>query len=97
MKLNLKLLATRFSQAEDESPVPEDGVNRYLLDNILRPTMSGDTLCLGDIDYDAFDEDDVFALEDYHERLARAAGLLGQFAQTVDHIPPTPKKARMFC
>lgn len=97
MKLNLKLLATRFFQAKDEPLVPEDGVNRYLLESVLRPNLDGDTLCLGDIDYDAFDEEDVSALEDYYNNLARTARILGQFAHTVDRVPPAPQTTRMFC
>ena len=64
MKLNLKLLATRFSQTKDGPPVSEDGVNRYLLEQVLRPNLEGDLLRLGEIDFDAFDADDVPALED---------------------------------
>ena len=59
MKLNLKLLATRFSQTKDGPPVSEDGVNRYLLEQVLRPNLEGDLLRLGEIDFDAFDADDV--------------------------------------
>ncbi len=69
MKLNLKLLATRFFQAKEEPPVPEDGVNRYLLEYVLRPNLEGNLLRLGDIDFDAFDADDVPALEDYYQFL----------------------------
>lgn len=97
MKLNLKLLSTRFFQAKDEPPVPEDGVNRYLLESILRPNLNGATLCLGDIDYNAFDEEDVPALEDYYTRLEQASRALRQFAQTVERVPPVPDRTRMFC
>ena len=37
MRLDLKLLAMRFSQAEDAPPVPTEGVNPYLLEKILTP------------------------------------------------------------
>lgn len=97
MKLNLKLLATRFSQAEDEPPVPEDGVNRYLLEHILRPNLEGNGLCLGDINFEAFEADDVPALEDYHDRLFAASRTLSQFAETVDRVPPAPRETRAFC
>lgn len=97
MKLNLKLLATRFSQAKDELFVSDDGVNRYLLEQVLRPNLNGESLYLGDIDFDAFDGEDVSELEDYYDRLELAARALRQFAQTVDRIPPAPDKARTFC
>lgn len=97
MKLNLKLLATRFSQTKDGPPVSEDGVNRYLLEQVLRPNLKGGLLRLGDIDFDAFDADDVPALEDYYDRLYKASQDLSQFAQTLNRVPPAPKAARAFC
>lgn len=97
MKLNLKLLAIRFSQAKDGPPVSEDGVNRYLLERVLRPNLEGDLLRLGDIDFDAFEADDVPALEAYYERLYKTSQDLSQFAQTLDRVPPAPKAVRAFC
>lgn len=97
MKLNLKLLATRFSQTKDGPPVSEDGVNRYLLENVLRPNLEGELLRLGDIDFDAFDADDVPALEDYYDRLYQANQDLSQFAQTMDRVPPASGAVRAFC
>lgn len=97
MKLNLKLLATRFFQAEDEPPVPEDGVNRYLLDRVLRPCMKGDAPYLSDIDFDAFEIDDISQLENYYNRLIGASRQLGQFTQTVDRVPAAPGNTRAFC
>ena len=97
MKLNLKLLSTRLSQAEDEPPVPDDGINRYLLEQVLRPNLEGKFLRLGDIDFNAFDADDVPALEDYYDRLYQASQNLSQFAQTLNRVPPAPKAVRAFC
>ena len=97
MKLNLERLSARFFQAKDQPCVPEDGVNRYLLENVLRPNLEGKLLRLGDIDFDAFDADDVSALEDYYEKLSKASQNLSQFAQTVARGPPAPKEARAFC
>lgn len=97
MKLDLKLLSIRVSQTEDQPCVPEDGVNRYLLENVLRPNLEGKLLRLGNIDFDAFDADDVPALEDYYEKLSKASQNLSQFAQTVHRVPPAAQKARTFC
>ena len=97
MKLNLKLLAIRFFQAKDGPPVPEDGVNRYLLEQVLRPNLEGDLLRLGEIDFDAFDADDVPALEDYYDKLYKASQNLSQFVQTLNRVPPASKAVRTFC
>ena len=97
MKLNLKLLATRFFQAEDVPSVSEDGVNRYLLEHILCPNLKGNGLYLGDINFGAFDAEDVPVLEDYHDSLIEASRALSQFAGTVDRVPPVPRETRAFC
>ncbi len=97
MTLDLKLLSMRFSQAENEPPAPTEGVNSYLLEKILLPCMNGDTILLRDIDYDAFDVEDIETLAEYHDELAHAGYRLGQLTNTVQNLPPEPKKARMFC
>ncbi len=97
MKLNLKLLSTRFSQAKDEPSVSDGGVNRYLLEQVLRPNLEGELLRLGDIDFGAFDADDVPALEDYYDRLYKASQDFSQFAQTLSRVPPAPRTVRSFC
>lgn len=97
MRLNLKLLSARFFQAKDEPSVPDDGVNRYLLEQVLRPNLAGNLLHLGDIDFNAFDADDVPALEEYYDRLYQASQDLSQFAQTVGRVSPVPGTGRAFC
>lgn len=97
MKLDLKLLSMRFSQMKNEPPVSTGGVNPYLLEKILLPCMNGDTILLRDIDYDAFDVEDIEMLAEYHDELANACYRLGQLTNTVQNLPPEPQKARMFC
>ena len=77
--------------------IADGGVNRYLLEQVLRPNLEGELLRLGDIDFGAFDADDVPALEDYYDRLYQAAQDLSQFAQTLSRVPPTPRTVRSFC
>lgn len=97
MKLNLKLLAARFSQAKEEPLIPSDGVNRYLIDNVLVPAMSGKTLYARDIDFSAFDLDDIEMLAEYHDSLNHESRKLGQFAGPVSRTLPTPRRTRAFC
>ncbi len=97
MKLDLKLLSMRLSQVKDEPPVPTDGVNSYLLEKILLPCMNGGSVLLRDIDYGAFEVEDVDALEEYYDELSRAGGQLGQLMETVRNCPPEARKARQFC
>lgn len=97
MKLDLKLLSMRFSQMKNEPPVPTEGINSYLLEKILLPCMNNGTVYLQDIEYDAFDVEDIDLLERYYDDLSRAGGRLLQFAETVKKLPPEAQKARMFC
>lgn len=97
MKLDLELLSMRFSQAKDEPPIPTDGVNGYLLQKILLPCMNGENVRLRDIDYNAFDVEDVDMLERYYDDLSRAGGKLRQLTETVQKCPPEARKVRLFC
>lgn len=97
MKLDLKLLSMRLSQVKNEPPVPTDSVNGYLLQKILLPCMNGESIRLRDIDYDAFDIEDVDELESYYDGLSRAGGRLTQLMETVQNCPPEARKARQFC
>lgn len=97
MKLDLKLLSMRLSQAKETPPVPTDGVNPYLLEKILLPCMNDGKVFLRDIDYEAFEIEDVDRLENYYDRLCRAGRQLEQLAETVRNCPPESLKARLFC
>lgn len=97
MKLDLELLSMRFSQAKDEPPVPTDGINPYLLEKILLPCMNDESVLLRDIDYDAFEIEDIDDLESYYDSLSRAGCQLGQLTETVRKCPPEARKARLFC
>ena len=97
MKLDLKLLSMRFSQTKDEPPAPTEGVNPYLLEKILLPCMNGESILLRDIDYSAFDVEDIKPLAEYHDELAQARYKLEQLTKTVRNLPPAAKKSRVFC
>ena len=97
MKLDLTLLSMRLSQAKDELPVPTDDVNSYLLEKILLPCMNSESVLLRDIDYEAFEVEDVDELEKYYDKLSRAGNQLGQLMETVRKCPPEARKIRLFC
>lgn len=97
MKLDLKLLSMRFSQVKDEPPVSVNGVNEYLLEKILWPCMNGESILLRDIDYSAFNVEDIEPLAEYHDELAQAGYKLEQLTKTIQNLPPAAKKSRTFC
>lgn len=97
MRLDLKLLAVRFSQKREEPPIPQEGLNPYLLEKILTPALNRTDIYLGDIDFTAFDAEDVDELENYYNRLYNAGQGLEQFVQTVAQTRPVAGSVRSFC
>lgn len=97
MRLDLKLLSIRFSQKKEEPPVPQDGINTYLLENILMPTLDSKDIYLKDVDFTVFDVDDIDKLEDYYNQLYNTGRRLDQFIQTVAQTLPSASSIRSFC
>lgn len=97
MRLDLELLSIRFSQKKEEPPVPQDGINTYLLENILMPTLDSKDIYLKDVDFTAFDVDDIDKLEDYYNQLYNTGRRLDQFIQTVAQTLPSASSIRSFC
>ncbi len=97
MRLDLKLLSKRFSQKKEEPPISQEGVNAYLLEEVLAPVLHHNNIYLQDIDFTAFDEDDVDELENYYGRLHDTAQRMDQFVQTVARTQPAASSIRSFC
>lgn len=97
MKLDLKRLADLLSQQEDNDSVSKEGVNDYLLNKILFPCVNGETVRLSDIDFDAFDVEDVDTLVDYYEALLHWVYELEELAKGLGGIRPAAVKRRAFC
>lgn len=97
MRLDLKLLSMRFHQKKEETPLPQDGLNAYLLETVLIPALHSTDIYLQDIDFTAFDAEEVNELENYYERLYHEGQGLEQFIQTVAQTQPAASSARSFC
>ena len=97
MRLDLKLLCMRFSQKKEEPPIPQEGLNKYLLEKILTPALHRTDIYLRDIDFTAFDVEDVNELENYYTSLYHEGQGLEQFVQTVAQTQPVASRIRSFC
>lgn len=97
MKLHLKDLCREFGRAKEEDPVSREGINPYLLEKVLWPTLRGDAPKLEDIDYGQFDLADIGALSNYYENIWRAAEKLEQFVSAAASLEPVPSRERQFC
>lgn len=97
MKLHLKELSRAFQRAEASETTPTQGVNSYLLEKVLWPTLQGNPPRLNQIDYDQFTEDDLYEMADYCEHREATSRKLSQFVGAVAAISPIPCRSRQFC
>lgn len=97
MKLDLKLLSIRFFQAPEGPPVSTEGVNPYLLEHVVWPLIREEKVCYGDLDYSAFEDDDLQRLSNYCDELYRAGAKLDQLSAALFNIEPEACKQRIFC
>ena len=96
MKLDLRKFCLLLSQAGEQTE-PDVDVNPYLLDHVLMPTLNGDIVRIGDIDFSRFDEEDIESLAEYYDCLCRTQRNAARLREKVGEIPPTACKARAFC
>lgn len=97
MKLHLKDLCCAFGKAEEAETISTEGVNPYLLEQVLWPALRGNAPELKDIDYDQFESEDLSELADYCERLEITSKKLEQFVGAVAGIEAVPCRSRQFC
>lgn len=97
MKLNLELLAETLRQKENELPVSEVYVNAYLLDHVLRPALDGADIAMTDIDYTAFDLEDVALLTDYYCNLEELCRKLSRMTGMIGSAAPVARSVRLYC
>ena len=96
MKLDLKKFCLLLSQAK-EPPKADEGVNRYLLDHVFAPALSGTAVLIGDIDFSQFDEEDIEILAGYYDSMDDAQRDAARLEAQITGIPPIARKVRAFC
>lgn len=97
MKVDLELLAGLLSQLEERPSISREGVNDYLLDQILFPCIKGADIRLDEIDFDAFQAEDAGELIDFYNRMNRQKAHLEELARNVGGIRPTAIRSRAYC
>ena len=97
MKLDLELLFTNLSRTEEYTGIPRDGVNDYLIDEILLPCMNGERILLKDIDFSAFDAEDVEELERFYDRMTALVHQLEKVVMAMRIVDPVAASSRRFC
>ena len=98
-KLDLPHLRASLKRADAQPTVPdfiETAGDRYIYDHIITRHTAGEPIYVGDIDLDAFDEDDIVSLIDdksdaIDAHLSSVAHIVTTFAET-----PAKTTARRF-
>ena len=97
MKMDLKGLCGRLAQVQEEESVSTRSCNTYLLNQVLRPLMRGETVLLKSIDFSRFDAEDIRVLNGYYESLEMQGRKLIELVGAIASIEPTACKGRRFC
>lgn len=97
MKLDLDLLVTRLIEEKEGPVLPPNHCNEYLMTHVFLPLLRGDPVPFGAIDYDAFDETDIWGLAEYNESVYRLIRALEQVTEKMADIKPIAHPVRQFC
>lgn len=97
MKVDLSGFCNLLTKASEGKSVSTEGVNAYLLNQVLQPLMQGETVLLKDIDFSQFDDEDIHWLARYYESLEMQGRKLMQIVGAIADVEPMACKARRFC
>ena len=97
MNLDLYALRQSLQDAKEEEIVSTKNVNPYLLNEVLKPLLSGKKLCYGDIDYTQFEADDLRTLADHYDRRCSAIHQLKALVGVIAEAEPSACRNRAFC
>ena len=98
MKIDLHRFAEKLKHTEAEDTVPgKEEVLPYLYNYILLPLLSGRLVRYGDIDFDAFEADDLRVLSYYCDEINRTVSRLERLNQNLIETPPAASRHRAFC
>ena len=98
MKIDLHRFSEKLKSIEAEDTVPgKEEVLPYLYNHILLPLLSGRLVRYGDIDFDAFEADDLRVLSYYCDEINRTVSRLEHLNQKLIETSPAASRHRAFC
>ena len=62
MNIKISALERNLRAAQPEKTVPDDDVNPYLLNDLLKRLMDGEDVTYGEVDFSKFEVDDLRSL-----------------------------------
>ena len=97
MDIDLKKLERNLWRATPEKTLPDDKVNPYLLNVLLRRLQAGEDMTYGEVDFSQFTADDLRVLDGYINRQNCMDSQLSQLVENMDKAEPFCCTARAFC
>ncbi len=97
MELNLERLSERLSIAQSEDTVSKEGVNPYLIEAIIEPMLAGKSVKYGDIDFAAFELDELRTAAGYCDNISNTSYKLEKLVANISVSKATACKMRAFC
>ena len=98
--LDLGRMVSALKKADSESSVPkfiETEGEKYIYDNVIAKYMSKQPIHVGDIDFDAFDEDDITTLiDDKSELIEGRINTLHNIVNTFAEMPARVTTSRRY-
>ncbi len=97
MLVDLNALRRKLKEALPEDTVDATEVNPYLLNEVFRPMLAGRNLCYGDIDFDAFQADDLRMVAHYCNTRNQITYGLQEMVGRIAKAFPAACSIREFC
>lgn len=96
MRLDLDVLYHELRQLKEQEPQYEQELNPYLMNTILPRLEREESVALGEIDFEQFDEEDLLILIDYFDWWERLQYPISSLNRRLREIPPSSIKTRAF-
>lgn len=96
MRLDLDVLHHELRQLKEQEPQYEQELNPYLMNTILPRLECEESVALGEIDFEQFDEEDLLILIDYFDWWERLQYPISSLNRRLREIPPSSIKTRAF-
>lgn len=97
MQFDVSLLSKNLSAVKEQPTVPAHEVNPYLLEKLILPLRRGEKLCYGQVDFSAFDIDDLRTAAGYSDECDRMSATLESLAEAIIQADAMPCRTRAFC
>ena len=97
MHIEASGLVAALKEAPEAQVLPHHMLSDYMVEHIYIPLRRGMPLLFEELDFDAFDEDDVRALENWLSQLDELTYNLDSLVKIFHAADPVSRPGRAFC